>query len=120
MCTAENPAEFSALSASSGKRACSSTSAAYGAIWVSHRSRSTERSSSCSSGSLNASNDGLPPHVDMNSPSLTYELRMSLDRVEIFVKSVGSPVRDVMSTALGGLHPIQEMRHHRGGEVAVR
>ena len=55
MCTAENPDSLSALSASSGKRGFSSTSAAYGAISFSHRSRSTARSSLCSSGSLNTS-----------------------------------------------------------------
>src|SRR6476620_11413497 len=59
-CTAEKPDSLSALSASSGKRGFSSTSAAYGAISFSHRSRSTARSSSCSSGSLNTSKSGLP------------------------------------------------------------
>src|SRR5271165_1765427 len=59
-CTAEKPDSLSALSASSGNRAFSSTSAACGAISFSHRSRSTARNSLCSSGSLNKSNDGLP------------------------------------------------------------
>src|SRR5262245_30072043 len=60
MWIAANPDEVSAASASSVYRAFSSTSAAYGAISFSHRSRSTERSSLCSSASLKASNDGLP------------------------------------------------------------
>src|ERR1700732_4163457 len=64
MCTAEKPDSLSALSASSGNRGFSSTSAAYGAISFSHRSRSTARNSLCSSGSLNTSNDGLPVMSD--------------------------------------------------------
>src|SRR5688500_15355136 len=60
MWMAEKPDELSALSASSVYRAFSSTSAAYGAISFSHRSRRTERNSSCSSDSLKTSNDGLP------------------------------------------------------------
>ena len=59
-CTAENPVSLRTLSASSGNRECSSTSAAYGAISFSHRSRSTARSSLCSSDSLKRSNDGSP------------------------------------------------------------
>src|ERR1700745_62154 len=64
MCPAENPESLSAFSASSGNRAFSSTSAAYGAISFSHRSRSTARSSLCSSGNLKTSNDGLPAMSD--------------------------------------------------------
>src|SRR6185312_13585837 len=64
MCTAEKPDSARALPASEGKRGFSSTSAAYGAICFSHRSRSTARNSMCSSGSLNTSNDGLPTMSD--------------------------------------------------------
>ena len=59
-CTAENPVSLRTLRASSGNREFSSTSAAYGAISFSHRSRSTARSSLCSSDSLKRSNDGSP------------------------------------------------------------
>ena len=58
----EKPDAFSAANASSGYRAFSSTSAAYGAISFSHRSRSTARISLCSSGSWKTSKDGLPSH----------------------------------------------------------
>src|SRR6478672_8378167 len=59
MWMAAKPEAVRAASASSVYRAFSSTSAAYGAISFSQRSRSTERSSLCSSASLKASNDGL-------------------------------------------------------------
>ena len=61
-CTALKPEAFSAASASSGKRAFSSTSLACGAISFSASARIAARSSSCSSGSLNRSNDGFPAH----------------------------------------------------------
>ena len=60
--TALKPDAFSADSASSGKREFSSTSAAYGAISFSASARIAARSSSCSSGSLNRSNDESPAH----------------------------------------------------------
>src|SRR5262249_48356143 len=66
MWIAAKPEEVSAARASSVYRAFSSTSAACGAISFSHRSRSTARSSLCSSGSLKASNDGFPK--DMATP----------------------------------------------------
>src|SRR5271156_1349082 len=58
--TALKPDAFSAVSASSGKRGFSSTSAAYGAISFSANARIAARNSSCSSGRLNRSNDGFP------------------------------------------------------------
>src|ERR1700754_2968552 len=60
MWIAAKPDDVSAARASSVYRAFSSTSAAYGAISFSQRSRSTARSSLCSSASLKTSNDGLP------------------------------------------------------------
>ena len=61
-CTALNPEAFSASSASCGKREFSSTSAACGAISFSASARIAARSSWCSSGSWNKSNDGFPAH----------------------------------------------------------
>ncbi|CFS51648.1 Uncharacterised protein [Mycobacterium tuberculosis] len=69
MWTALKPEELSATSASSGNRAFSSTSAACGAISFSAKARIADRISSCSSGSLNRSNDGFPAHPTILEPS---------------------------------------------------
>ncbi|CNH22343.1 Uncharacterised protein [Mycobacterium tuberculosis] len=69
--TALKPDAFSAASASSGNREFSSTSAACGAISFSDRARIAARSSWCSSGSWNRSNDGFPAQLAMRSPCAT-------------------------------------------------
>src|SRR5690606_24381033 len=65
-----NPDEFNAANASSGNRAFSSTSAAYGAISFSASARIASRRAMCSSGSWNNSNDGLPLHAAILASSL--------------------------------------------------
>src|ERR1700722_4599315 len=106
MCTAEKPDSLSALSASSGNRGFSSTSAAYGAISFSHRSRSTARNSLCSSGSLNTSKDGLPAISDSSLLATNFILgtKQPVPQGGVFLQH-GCP-----ELLLKRLHPLAQVR----------